>query len=303
MDLTRENMAEVFKGFQAKFAEGLQRGLMLPVELQKYRIKLDELSIVIPSTTAIEIHEWLAQLPGFVEWIGERKVTQLDFDAMRVLNRKFHQTVSVKADNLEDDKVGVYGPMFNGLGAEAGPEAFWLDLAISALLDNGKWVDNLAFFHATRKYGKNTIANVSSNALSQDNLITAWSTMIGYLGPKNIALGSVPTYLLTGGDLFPAAKELCESDRIADVSNKARGLLVPRMHESIPTGRWFVLGRGKGGVSPVAVQQRKKGDMLVRKDRAEDDNIFFQGEAIYGSDARGEGFKTLPHLAYAGGVS
>lgn len=298
MDLTRENLSELFKGFNASFAAGMQRGRQFPAELAKYRIKLRELALVVPSSHKIEIHAWMNQLPGFTEWVGERTASTLNFDNVKVTNRKFHQTVDVLSDDIEDDTFGVYGPLFEGLGAEAQEEAFWLDLAIEALLDTGKWADAAAFFGTTRKYegGANAISNLAAEALDMDAVILLWGQMMAFKGGKDKALAPVPTFLLTGPDLFPLAKTLCEAERISDDQNEARGLLAPRFHEAITAGTWFVCGTGKGGTKGVAVQQRRQGNVLVRKDRAEDDNVFFQGKAVYGSDARGEGFKTLPHL-------
>jgi phage major head subunit gpT-like protein len=50
---------------------------------------------------------------------------------------------------------------------------------------------------------------------------------------------------------------------------------------------------------PVEVQKAKEAQ-LVAKDRVEDDNVFFNKEFIYGADAIGEAFLTLPHLAVGG---
>ena len=43
--------------------------------------------------------------------------------------------------------------------------------------------------------------------------------------------------------------------------------------------------------------------MLTRKDREEDDNVFMTNDYLYGVHARGEGFLTLPFLAYKGGAA
>ena len=54
------------------------------------------------------------------------------------------------------------------------------------------------------------------------------------------------------------------------------------------------------GIRAVAVQKRKEARLTVR-DNPTDENVFMDNEVQYGSDARGEGFLTLPFLAYAGG--
>ena len=66
----------------------------------------------------------------------------------------------------------------------------------------------------------------------------------------------------------------------------------------ISGNHWFLLG-AKAGIKPVAVQKRQEAK-LVALDRPEDPNVFYNKEFVYGADARGEAFLTLPHLAYGG---
>ena len=55
-------------------------------------------------------------------------------------------------------------------------------------------------------------------------------------------------------------------------------------------------------MKPIYVQQRKLA-ALTRMDRDTDENVFMRNEYYYGTDARGEAFLTLPHLAFAGQVA
>ena len=64
-------------------------------------------------------------------------------------------------------------------------------------------------------------------------------------------------------------------------------------------GKWYLFGE-VAGIRSVAVQKRKEAKLTVR-DNPTDDNVFMNNEVHYGADARGEGFLTLPFLAYAGG--
>ena len=49
--------------------------------------------------------------------------------------------------------------------------------------------------------------------------------------------------------------------------------------------------------------QKRKLPELTRKDSPTDDNVFMLNELLYGVHARGEGFLTLPFLAYKGGAA
>jgi phage major head subunit gpT-like protein len=64
---------------------------------------------------------------------------------------------------------------------------------------------------------------------------------------------------------------------------------------------WYVLG-DKNGVKAVGIQKRKL-PVLTRKDRDEDTHVFMTNDFLYGVHARGEGFMTLPFLAYKGGAA
>ena len=65
--------------------------------------------------------------------------------------------------------------------------------------------------------------------------------------------------------------------------------------------RWYLLGE-VAGIRSVCTQKRKE-PQLVSKNQPTDDNVFMNGEALFGADARGEAFLTLPFLAYAGGLA
>jgi phage major head subunit gpT-like protein len=74
-----------------------------------------------------------------------------------------------------------------------------------------------------------------------------------------------------------------------------------RTSSRITGSTWYLIGK-KNQLGPVAVQQRKRG-VLTRMDRETDENTFMRGEYLYGTEARGESFLTLPFLAYAGGLN
>lgn len=46
------------------------------------------------------------------EWIGEREVQALAAYDYLIKNKKFEMTIGVPRDDIEDDKYGVYTPLF-----------------------------------------------------------------------------------------------------------------------------------------------------------------------------------------------
>ena len=308
MDTNRANMAAFFQSMNAAFTEGMQRGPELPSDLVAESLQFSEAVMTVPSTTATENHGWLNQIPGFREWVGDRVINNIATNKLTVTNKDWEETIAVARNDIEDDTYGLYKGLFQAMGAEGSDNAFWLDMAIDALLANGNWADGSAFFLANRKYGDNTIANLTTNALSATNFETAIATMRAYLGHNNMPLKTVPVILLVGPGLRGTAWDLVKNQFVSSgtgkggaVENRTRGLCSLRVHPKF-TGAyanyWCILGQ-KGGIRPLAVQRRRL-PRLLAKDQPNDDGVFYQKQFVYGADARGCGFLTLPHLAYLG---
>ncbi len=59
------------------------------------------------------------QLPRVREWLGDRVVQNVSTSGYTIRNRKFEQTVGVPRDDIEDDNLGLYAPLFAELGRSA----------------------------------------------------------------------------------------------------------------------------------------------------------------------------------------
>ncbi|MFA5058270.1 MAG: Mu-like prophage major head subunit gpT family protein, partial [Opitutaceae bacterium] len=124
-------------------------------------------------------------------------------------------------------------------------------------------------------------------------------------------LGVMTVYLLVGAALRATAWDLVKNELVSSgtgkggsIQNRCRGKAILRTHPKLAgtyANYWFLLGQ-KGTMKPVGCQ-RARLPVLQAKDDVKDDNVFFGREFIYGADAIGEGFLTLPHLAYAGRVA
>jgi phage major head subunit gpT-like protein len=303
MDLNRSNMDALFATYRVAFSEGMARGRGLPPELQAELIKLNELAMVLPAGGASVVHAWLNQMPGYREWIGDRQVKNIESGKIEVLHKDWEDTVSIPRNDILDDQYGLYTPLIQDLGAEGSDEALWLDMAVDVLLANGNWADDAAFFGAARKYGANTILNYVTSALAQTALETAFATMASYKGHNNNPLNVVPAILLVGPSKRNTAWDLVKNQFVAggavQVQNRCQGRALLRTHPKLIgayANYWFLLA-SRGSMKAVAVQRRQEAQ-LVRKDQPTDDNVFNSKTVIYGADARGAAFLTMPHLAY-----
>ena len=304
--ITKEFLNDLFKTYSAAFNKAYNAA---PDPSDKETLRLEDFALTMRSAGAATDHTWLGQLPAMREWVGSRVLNDLDLGKITVVNREFEDSVHIKRTALEDDNYGAFSNLVEALGTAA--RDLWRQLAIDALLGNGVWADGKKFFASGRTIGEGdkaaTITNGVTTAFSAAAVETAVATMRGWkLGGGRVA-GVRPKLLVVGPQNLAAARRVCKSELVATAagtateSNPLRDLLQYRVCDEIDGGAWYLFGE-VANIRAVAVQKRKE-PVLVRKDRDEDDNVFMQGENYYGADARGEGFLTLPFLAYAGGMA
>lgn len=110
MLLNAANLNGLFSGFQMTFNKGLQGADSV----------WSRFAMLVASTHKDETYAWLDNIPGMREWIGPRAVQNLKANSYTILNRPFEQTIGVDRDNVEDDSYGIYAPMFEQMGRNAG---------------------------------------------------------------------------------------------------------------------------------------------------------------------------------------
>lgn len=74
---------------------------------------------IVPSTTKSNTYGWLGQWPGFSEWVGDRTLKSMKEHAYSITNKDYESTVAVDRNDIEDDNLGVYGPMMTEMGYAA----------------------------------------------------------------------------------------------------------------------------------------------------------------------------------------
>lgn len=109
MLLNSTSLRSLYTGFNSAFQSGFSG-----VATQYGRVAL-----TVPSTTRTNEYGWLGQFPRVREWIGDRVIQNLETHSYAIRNRSFELTVGVERDDIEDDNIGLYGPMFTELGRSA----------------------------------------------------------------------------------------------------------------------------------------------------------------------------------------
>lgn len=304
------NMDALFKTYSKRFSDAQAAAAGRAYANQ---LLAEEIALLLPVSGAATQHSWLDQIKGIHEWAGERVINNIRLQALTVTNRRFENTVSVPRTSIEDDQYGMFSPLIGALGADA--ETLWIKLAVASLLANGKWADGNPFFCSGRKLSDEKSARALTNGvttgLSKTAAEAALTALRGFVLAGNEPADVVPELLLVGPSLEGVAKAIVEADIEANtggtlaVSNVSPARMLKVRVDSRLTGdhaaTWYVTAR-KAGIPGVCVQQRKK-PALTRLDRDTDANVFMNDTFLYGVDARGEAFNTLPFLAYAGGLT
>src|SRR5690349_11814259 len=106
--VTSGKLVTINTGFRANF----QQGRIAAAKASTYL----RVATKVPSTMREEEYGWLKDIPQIREFIGERLIAALADDGYKIKNKKFELTVGVKGDDINDDRVGLYGPRFQMMG-------------------------------------------------------------------------------------------------------------------------------------------------------------------------------------------
>ncbi len=262
---------------------------------------LNQLAVSVPSTTAQEQYKWLGQFPGLREWIGDRVVKDISVEGFTIKNRDFEATVSVDRNDLEDDTIGIYSPLFRQLGETAKQHP---DLLLNELLLAGfsqKCFDNSLFFDTAHPNGASQASwsNKGTAVLDATGYQNARAAMMSLVNEEGRALRVIPNMLIVPPQLEATARAILRADKTANGAtniwqNSADIIVAPELaaHPTV----WFLADLSRAA-KPFIFQTRKAPEFMAL-DKLQDENVFFRKEYIYGVDYRGNAGFGLPHLIY-----
>lgn len=101
-----ENLRMLGTAFNTAYKDGL--GMASPDHLK--------ISTVVKSSTASNEYGWLGQFPSVRKWIGDRVIQGLSAHRYAIINDDYELTIGVKRNDIEDDNIGIYTPMFQDMG-------------------------------------------------------------------------------------------------------------------------------------------------------------------------------------------
>lgn len=148
-------LSSMFQGFNVLYNKGLQSAPGLHRDL----------AMVVPSSGEKETYGWLGAVPGLREWIGDRVIHSIALQGYQITNRKFESTLGVPREKIEDDTYGIFGPLFEKMGADAAkhPNQLIFDLLAAGFATT--CYDGQYFFdtdHPVGGVGDEAVASVSN---------------------------------------------------------------------------------------------------------------------------------------------
>lgn len=87
--------------------------------LSGYDPQWSQVATEVPSSSKSNTYGWLGKFPRFREWVGPRVHKKLKTHGYTIQNRRFESSIGIDRDEIEDDELGVYGPLFEEMGREA----------------------------------------------------------------------------------------------------------------------------------------------------------------------------------------
>ena len=146
MLINQQNLGAIMTGFRTLYESGMASAPSV------YK----QLSMIVPSATRELTYGWLGQFPGVREWGGDRIINNLSAHGFTIKNRDFESTIAVPRNDIEDDTVGVFSPMFTELGKAAGDHPDQLILTLLASGFTTSCYDGQAFFDAEHPVGNSS---------------------------------------------------------------------------------------------------------------------------------------------------
>lgn len=123
-----------------------------------------KVATIVNSTSKSETYGWLGKFPKMREWVGDRVIKDMEAFGYTIVNKDFEATVGVDRNDIEDDNLGVYAPLFAEMGHSAAQQPD--DLVFSLLKAGGTTTcyDGQYFFDTDHpSFDETGAATVASN--------------------------------------------------------------------------------------------------------------------------------------------
>ncbi|MEM5789421.1 MAG: Mu-like prophage major head subunit gpT family protein [Syntrophobacteraceae bacterium] len=149
MIINQANLAGIYKAFSTVFNEAFAGA---PSQWPL-------LAMQVPSEGRSIDYKWLGDFPMLREWVGDRVIKDLSAFKYEIVNKDYEATIEVDRNDIQDDQIGVYTPMIQGLAMAARQHP---DILVFQLLAAGfatLCFDNQYFFDTDHPVGETQVSN------------------------------------------------------------------------------------------------------------------------------------------------
>jgi phage major head subunit gpT-like protein len=112
-----------------------------------------EVCTVVPSDGADEEYGWIDGIPAMSEWLGDRIFHSLRGANFTLANKTWENSVEIDRDRIEDDRLGMYGPVLEQLGMEAEHHPDSLLITLMKGAESAACFDGQYFFDTDHSWG------------------------------------------------------------------------------------------------------------------------------------------------------
>lgn len=304
------NVAEIFRDFRVIFMEAYH-GAAKPFHE-------DGLSMVVVSNGASESYNWLGAMPTMRKLIGEIQIRNLSANKWEIFNEEFENTIGVLRKDIERDKLGIYKPILQTMGADArrNPDRLLVQLMTGGFTQRdytGKY-----FFDTDKEGTPGTrfpFTNKDTKKLSPANFAAARQKMMELraangepmdlgqdlvlvVSPKNEALGKE---ILQHDLVMKTARNVAGTENVAaaGTQNANKGtarLKVWNRLAAYNTDAWFLFELGMP-LKPFIVQIELPPE-VVGVTNINDSHVVLKKEFIYQAYCREAAGYGMPELAF-----
>jgi phage major head subunit gpT-like protein len=276
----------LYTGFKMLFNKGLE-------SVQTF---YQELCTEVPSSNATEEYKWLGRFPKMREWIGDKQFQNLEAHGYSIKNKDWEASVEVDRNDIEDDNVGLYNPLFTSMGEEAKRH---YDVLAMALLLNGfstACYDGQYFFDTDHPVNGAPVTNTGTEVLSADNYAAARAKMRDFTDDRGRPLYVNPNLLVVGPSNEATAKKIIEAEfDSSGATNPWKGTAKLLVLSGLGT-KWFLMDTTRA-IKPLVIQIRKK-PVMVSKVTTDSEAVFQRKAFQYSVECRDNGGYAFWQLAY-----
>lgn len=153
MALDTARAVATLRGLTAKFDIGMEQASPF----------YPEVCTQVTSQGADEKYGFMGAMPGMREWLGDREFQSLRAADYTLANKEYESSVKIEKNDIDDDRLSMYGPVLEQLGQEAAHHPDELLLSLITGGEAAACFDGQYFFDTDHAWGS---SGTQSNDLS-----------------------------------------------------------------------------------------------------------------------------------------